>query len=92
MNLSTVIKGMKEVDQISGKQTVLQHGLSVRKHLNKVFKHLQGIKSLDASFVPSWLQEYKEYLLVDLNKKEALRYALWHDLGKPLCAIKGPEG
>lgn len=90
MDLKLIIKGMKDTYQIPNKQTVLAHGISVRRHLNKIVRHLQGKEKLEG-FVPSWLDKNAFFLLKDLDYKKVARYALWHDLGKPLCAVKGPD-
>lgn len=89
IELSKVIKAMKTTEQIPGKQTVLQHGLSVRKKLDSIIKSLDKEGALEEQWTPSWLVKYhKEIKENILSTKTLRRYTLWHDLGKPFCFKK----
>jgi len=94
MNIDQVILAMKSCDQVSRKQTVWEHGESVRDHLLMIYDYLTDGKALPCDWrIPPWLKEKKEQLAQILYPREVLaRYALFHDLGKPYCQEKGPDG
>ena len=93
-SLEDVIEDMKSCYQIPNKQTVWEHGESVRENLLKIYDFCSEGKDLPIHWpIPDWLNSHKKSIRQVLYSKELLgRYALFHDLGKPYCSEKDPDG
>lgn len=78
---------MQVCDQTMG-QTIYQHGLSVWTHLERL---LSG--DTDTFRLPQWYIEFREQLISTAHSADILKdYAIWHDLGKPLCVQIDTDG
>lgn len=67
-------------------QTIYEHGKSVSYHIRKIFDYLDDKDELENWKIPDWLVLYRKKLNEKLlNRKKILRYALFHDCGKPFC-------
>lgn len=93
MNLHTAINLMKSTDQIPGKQTVWEHGISVRSHLLDLIQTLTN-----PSYTPKYHWQippifnqinWGQYLY---DKPILARYALFHDIGKPWVVTQDEYG
>jgi hypothetical protein len=91
--LHEAIKLMKTTDQIPGRQTIWAHGISVRHHLLDLIKVLTNpqYSSLIKWQIPSSFQKinWQEYLY---PVSTLARYALLHDMGKPLVWQQDKDG
>lgn len=67
-------------------QSVYQHGISVRDHLFKLIKILQGGPIEDNWKLPNWLFTYRQEILNSLLPEDILEeYSIYHDCSKPYC-------
>ena len=83
MKIKDVVKAMKSTDQIKDRQTVWEHGICVKFHVQEIFNFLEDKGSIEG-YIPSWLLDYKQDILSLIwDKKLIKRAAFWHDLGKP---------
>jgi hypothetical protein len=84
---------MKNCDQ-NESQTIYEHGVSVRDHLKQLLDYIHHDYALDENWrVPDWLTENKELIKSKLLPSSiALEYALFHDVGKPLCRTVDEDG
>lgn len=75
-----------------GKQTIYEHGESVRDHLFDLLDHLRLGTPLKYEWkIPKWA--FSIALLEKLLDDETLRlYTLYHDCGKPDCRQVDPDG
>lgn len=92
-NLNQAIALMKETDQISGKQTVWEHGISVRDHLLDLIKVLTNPEhqsTINWQIPDSFKSINWNTYLYDLPSLS--RYGLFHDIGKPLVRCKDDKG
>jgi hypothetical protein len=92
--VNQVIEDMQKCYQIPGKQTVWQHGESVRDQLMSLYDYCKDDNQLDAKLPkPEWLTKNRELIGRMLYPRDVLeRYALFHDLGKPYCQVQDPDG
>jgi hypothetical protein len=62
-------------------QTIMQHGLDVWKHTEKLLsQNFEGFR------IPLWLHLYKEQIFQHLHDVETIKtYNIYHDIGKPFC-------
>lgn len=77
---------MKNCEQTKG-QSVLRHGLSVKKYTFDLINHLRKGTPLKYEWIiPDWLYENKDLILSNLPSDKTLRYyTILHDCGKPYC-------
>lgn len=94
ITLDQAISDMKSCYQIPGRQTVWEHGESVARHLEMIYDYVKGGAPFSPELPrPCWLDEKKHLISKMLYDKEVLlRYALFHDIGKPYCITKDPDG
>lgn len=92
-NLNEVIKAMKSTDQIPGKQSVWDHGISVREYLCDLTDTLskEDYKSKKQWNIPEVFKD-KIWLNYLYDKPTLCRYALFHDIGKPFVLQKDEKG
>jgi hypothetical protein len=92
--IQIIINDMKKCFQIPEKQTVWQHGQSVKQNLILILDFLLDNKPLPNEWlIPSWLAESKNKIVPLLYPRSVLeKYALFHDLGKPYCQIHDEFG
>lgn len=90
MNLELLIEKMKSTPQ--GKQSVYEHGESVRDHVTDLVEHLRQGTPLKYHWrLPDWVfSNQLEEKLLDLKTLQV--YALFHDCGKPVCKEVDAEG
>ena len=79
-------------DMISTPQTdtqnVLEHGISVAKHFNKL---ISG--DIDNWKLPTWFTDNKDFILNNLHSLEDIKeYQVMHDCGKPYCMKIDEDG
>lgn len=78
---------MKENYQIPGKQTIWEHGLSVKSYSWDLINYIKyGIPLKYKWRLPDWIETEKKYLKKHLNRfsKQTIdMYTLYHDCGKP---------
>lgn len=78
---------MQNCEQTTG-QSILDHGLSV-------WKQLQKLTTGDTSDMrlPQWYTQYKDQILSSIHPSHILeQYATYHDCGKPFCLEIDAEG
>ncbi len=78
----------KEYQDINAKQTILQHGESVRSKFLELFKHIEsGEDSIYKYPNPKWIIQYRDilYPILKQNNSDIETYLLYHDCGKPFC-------
>jgi len=69
-------------------QNVLEHGISVAKHFDKLIKG-----ETDNWKLPTWLTENKDFIFSNLHKLEDIKeYQVMHDCGKPYCMTIDEQG
>ena len=75
-------------------QTIYEHGVSVRNHLNELIEFIYDNAPLDDKWkLPEWLTTYKDRIKEKLLPKDIiLEYALFHDVGKPRCLVEDAQG
>lgn len=82
---------MKNCLQTEG-QSVYQHGLSVKEHINELidilkFDHVNNYK------LPYWFFQYKNQILSNLLPINIINeYTIHHDCGKPYCLLIDDNG
>jgi hypothetical protein len=76
------------------KQSVLQHGFSVKNYLFDIINHLRDGYTLKYTWVfPEWVYQDKELILSSLPDDETLKlYTIFHDCGKPFCLEIDSDG
>ncbi len=78
---------MRNTEQTPG-QSILQHGLSVWKHTNKLLS-----KNYDGFRLPQWWEQYETQIHANLHEYKLIRsYTTFHDIGKPFCLEIDSEG
>lgn len=76
---------MKECRQTS-EQSVLEHGLSVWRHMEQLIGYLSTGEIQGSWRLPSWLPLYRKQLLARLYPIDVIKeYTTYHDCGKPYC-------
>lgn len=92
---------MKETDQLSGKQTILEHGISVSKQYLTLISLLKKIASGDVIISDEFLlpeilynKDSAQFILdrMKLSIKTMRKYLVFHDVGKPYCIKIDPDG
>ena len=84
--MKDLIEAMKTTDQIRGRQTIYQHGLSVYRHTLFLKGVLTDGKNPLGLKLPEWMIKERAFILDNLVDQKTLKhYCLWHDLGKPFC-------
>lgn len=79
--LDEIVVSMLQCEQTQG-QTVYQHGLSVRNHLEDLIEGL-STGNLTGWKVPDYWIKYKEEILSNLHSRDILiAYTIYHDCGK----------
>jgi hypothetical protein len=69
-------------------QNVLEHGISVAKHFDKL---ISG--DTDNWKLPTWFTDNKEFILSNLHSLEDIKeYQVMHDCGKAYCMTIDEEG
>ena len=69
-------------------QNVLEHGISVAKHFNKL---ISG--DIDNWKLPTWFTDNKDFILNNLHSLEDIKeYQVMHDCGKPYCMTIDEQG
>lgn len=78
---------MQENDQIPGKQTIWEHGLSVKGYTWDLINYIKYNIPLKHQWrIPPYIEENKKFLKKELRKfsKNTIdMYTLYHDCGKP---------
>ncbi len=84
---------MRNCEQTKG-QSVLQHGLSVKKYTFDLINHLKYDTPLKYEWVlPDWLYQNKDLILSNLPSDRTLKYyTILHDCGKPFCLEIDSDG
>ncbi len=84
---------MKECEQTKG-QSVLAHGVSVRKYLFDLLNHLRHGTDLKYQWkLPDWVKDNKDLILNSLpSDRTLILYTTLHDCGKPFCLEIDAEG
>jgi HD domain len=79
---------MKSTYQIPGKQTVWEHGISVKDHTFDLVNHLRHGTPLKYQWrLPDWILPLKDKILSRLAPDSDLYlYTVFHDCGKPKCS------
>lgn len=84
--IKEILQQMKQCDQIAGKQTVLEHGISVKNYLMDLICVLKGCEGKYEWRLPSWIKGNEEFILQNLLPMKVLtKYTIFHDCGKPFC-------
>jgi hypothetical protein len=88
-----MISDMKSCKQTKG-QSVLDHGISVKKYTFDLLNHLRFNLPLKYDWkLPEWLYENKELILSSLPSDKDLKYyTILHDCGKPYCLTIDDKG
>lgn len=90
MNSPELIEKMKSTPQ--GKQSVYEHGESVRDHVTDLVEHLRQGTPLKYEWrLPDWIL-YPALIEKLFDLKTLQIYALFHDCGKPDCKEVDAEG
>lgn len=84
----------------NAKQTILDHGISVWKKFDELYKYLLDCDNSQESLseyqypLPKWLLQHKDYLIPFLteNLKSIKTYLILHDCGKPFCLTEDEIG
>lgn len=75
------------------KQSVLQHGLSVRDHMKQLIHILHSNKCDNNWKLPDWLFQYRENIINSLLPWNVIEtYTIYHDCGKPYCISTDNDG
>lgn len=76
------------------KQSVLQHGFSVKNYLFDLLDHLEHSRDLKYEWrIPDWVYENQDFILESLPHRETLKlYTIFHDCGKPFCITFDADG
>jgi hypothetical protein len=84
---------MKECGQ-TDKQSVYEHGISVRDYTFDLLNHLRNDSELKFEWkLPDWVYDHKDFLLNNLYSDETIKlYTEMHDCGKPFCITFDEEG
>jgi hypothetical protein len=84
---------MDKCEQTKG-QSVLQHGISVRKYTFDLLNHLKNGSKLKHNWIlPQWILDNKELILSKLVDDKSLKlYTTLHDAGKPYCLSIDDKG
>ncbi len=84
---------MRSCEQTKG-QSVLEHGISVKKYLFDLVNHLRNDSPLKYEWkLPEWIYENKELILSSLPSDKVLKYyTILHDCGKPYCRVIDSDG
>lgn len=84
---------MSDCEQTKG-QSVLDHGISVKKYLFDLINHLRFNTPLKYDWrLDDWLISNKDLILSSLPDDETLDlYTTYHDCGKPFCRIVDEDG
>lgn len=93
--MKKLLRDMKSTYQDKGKkQTILQHGKSVKTYFNNLVAFLQSSESSYQYPIADWLLTYKSELLdkIQTNRKNIDSYLLFHDCGKPYCLTEDEKG
>ncbi len=92
--MKELVEAMKNTYQIPGKQTVWDHGVSVKNYTFDLINHLRNGTPLKYQWkVPSFLYMQREYILDNLVPDSTLYlYTVFHDCGKPRCRQVDDQG
>ncbi len=73
------------------KQTILEHGQSVRSHFLQL---LLDLKNATLSAYPPWMQDYASHLepILLAHQERIETYLLYHDCAKPYCIQWDEQG
>lgn len=84
---------MRTCEQTKG-QSVLEHGLSVKRKTFELLDHLEKGVPLKSDWnIPDWIYTNKKYILDNLvDRKTIKEYTILHDCGKPYCIQYDDEG
>ena len=84
---------MKNCEQTPG-QSVLQHGISVKRYTFDLIDHLRKNTPLKYDWVlPDWIYKNKDLILSNLPSDKTLKYyTILHDCGKPYCLEIDSDG
>lgn len=85
--MKELVEAMKSTYQIPGKQTVWEHGISVKNYTFDLINHLRNGTPLKYQWkVPSFLYMQREFIIGNLVPDSTLYlYTVFHDCGKPRC-------
>lgn len=90
-NQADVVSAMQSCLQSRG-QSVLAHGISVRRHYLQLLDVLRGdVEAPEGWRIPKWA--YREDILgAQLPEDIVAEYQVYHDCGKPYARIEDEEG
>jgi len=90
--IEEMVQAMLRCEQTKG-QSVYQHGQSVRCHFMDLLCLFEGGQPDKEWRLPDWIDDYKSQILTNLYPQDTfLRYAIYHDCGKPFCREVDGEG
>ena len=93
VNKKNLVNLMKECGQTE-KQSVYEHGISVRDYTFDLLNHLRHGSELKFEWkLPDWITEHKDFILEKLYSDETIKlYTEMHDCGKPFCLTIDEDG
>lgn len=92
ITFSDLAVSMLKCEQTKG-QTLYQHGLSVKNHLENLLYYLENDISRYQYKIPDIIKKYKFELLENIHDEQTLSlYTIYHDCGKSFCKIIDVDG